>query len=212
MEQRLRRRNFPQTPRDDGVRDRAVGPDIWATTRLALPLAWEPLDHEPDGALRAQAEQSNAAILGHLLQEIELDATLRAPDEALAAALLPLRAKLDLLVDMVARLSYREVLLPPVRDVELAATRIAWDDEKAPAAEAWIRIALFLHPIIREPIVAFAHPPRVEPVPATRLFRIDADFFDFSERNYSDLARFAFVVQRRRRTQSRLETTGRAAW
>ncbi len=85
---------------------------------LALPINSDRLCQPPSRAACDAAEQSNASVFGFLLQEVDLQAISRPTDERLAAAVAPLRIKLDMLIDMTARLSYREVALPPVCEVE----------------------------------------------------------------------------------------------
>jgi len=59
---------------------------------------------------------SNDTIIGFLLHGIEAEASLRSGDEKLTEALAPLRAKLDIIIEMLGRLSYRDTKLPPRRE------------------------------------------------------------------------------------------------
>ena len=94
--------------------------------RLALPLAWEPLDRMPTAAAREAAQWSNAGIVRFLLHEIDVNAALRPAEERLAEALAPIHTKLDMIVEVLGRVAYREIALPPRRDIELSLDRIAW--------------------------------------------------------------------------------------
>src|SRR5712691_5552191 len=94
-------------------------------SRLALPVSWEPLDRAPSPEDCDRAAWSNAGILGFLLHGIEIEAAQRPTDERLAEALAPLRIKLDIVIEMLGRLTYRDVALPPMRDIELGMTRMA---------------------------------------------------------------------------------------
>jgi len=65
-------------------------------SRLALPVSWEALDHEPSPEDCGKVAWSNAGILGFLLHGIEMDAAQRPADERLAEALAPLPISTDL--------------------------------------------------------------------------------------------------------------------
>ena len=65
-------------------------------------------------------------------------------------ARLPLRAKLDLVIEMLSRLSYRDVTLPELCEVELGLDRIAWSSPQPMAAGTWLRLQLFFHDAYRE--------------------------------------------------------------
>src|ERR1700735_2738421 len=95
-------------------------------SRLALPMSWEALDGAPSPEESGKAAWSNAGVLGFLLHGIDLEAAQRPADERLAEALAPLRIKLDTVIEMLGRLTYRDVVLPPVYDIELGMDRIAW--------------------------------------------------------------------------------------
>src|SRR5215469_14046570 len=93
---------------------------------LTIPICIDGLCHPPSQATREVVDRSNASVLGFLLQEVDLDAMPRPADERLVEALAPLRVKLDTLIDMVGRLSYRDIKLPPACEIELGSARIAW--------------------------------------------------------------------------------------
>jgi hypothetical protein len=94
-------------------------------SRLALPVSWEVLDGAPSPEDCGKTAWSNAGVLSFLLHGIEVDAAQRPADERLAEALAPLRIKLDTIIEMLGRLTYRDVALPPVHDIELGMDRIA---------------------------------------------------------------------------------------
>src|SRR5215469_1384252 len=124
-------------------------------SRLALPMAWEPLDGAPSPEEFGKAAWSNAGVLGFLLHGVEIEAAQRPADERLAEALAPLRIKLDIVIEMLGRLAYRDVTLPPVCNIELSMERIAWHSAMPQRAGDWLRIKLYFDPNFPEPIVLY---------------------------------------------------------
>ena len=76
----------------------------------------------------------------------------RTADDRLAMALAPLRTRLDMLIEMVARLTYRDIALPPVVPVALSQSRIIWHSRQHWHRGDWLRLELYFHPIFREAV------------------------------------------------------------
>jgi hypothetical protein len=183
-------------------RDREMFP-----SRLVLPFFSNRLSDPPSRELREAAERSNAGIIGFLLQGVDLEAMPRPADERLTEALAPLRTKLDMLIDMLVRLSYRDRELPPVCDIELGRTQIAWRSLRPAQRGDWFRVELYFHPKFREPIVVFAQVSGcVEHSPGEGC-RIEADLVRMSEGTVESLARLAFLTQRHQQAQAHVRTT-----
>ena len=87
---------------------------------------------------------------------IEMEAAQRPADERLAEALAPLRLKLDIVIEMLGRLTYRDVTLPAVRDIELGMDRIAWHSPRPLGVGEWLRLKLYFDPNFLEPVVLYA--------------------------------------------------------
>ncbi len=120
--------------------------------RLVLPFGWECLDQAPSAEAREAAAAANAGVVRFLLHETDLSAASHPGDERLVEALTPIRIKLDTVIEMLGRLSYRDTALPPRRSLELSLDRIAW---RAPAplpVGAWLRTRLYFHPTFLEPV------------------------------------------------------------
>jgi hypothetical protein len=127
------------------------------SSRLVLPVSLERLDCPPSREVRDAVERSNANVLGFLLLEVDLEARPRSADERIVEALAPLRIKLDMIIDMLERLSYRNVELPPLSDIELSSTRIVWVSTLPLQPGDWLRVKLYFHPLFREPVVLFGN-------------------------------------------------------
>lgn len=169
-------------------------------SRLALPVSWEVLDHEPSPEDCGKAAWSNAGILGFLLHGIEMDAAQRPADERLAEALAPLRIKLDIVIEMLGRLTYRDVTLPAVRDIELGMDRIAWRSPLPLNVGDWLRLKLYFDPNFLEPIVLYAH------VASTMAedgggCSVQAELAETSLETEEAVTRLAFLAQRRQLAQ-----------
>jgi hypothetical protein len=169
-------------------------------SRLALPVSWEALDHAPSPEDCGKAAWSNAGILGFLLHGIEMEAAQRPADERLAEALGPLRIKLDIVIEMLGRLTYRDVTLPAVRDIELGMDRIAWHSPSPLSAGDWLRLKLYFDPNFLEPIVLYAHIASAMPEDDGGCF-VQAELAETSIETEEAVARLAFLAQRRQLAQ-----------
>jgi hypothetical protein len=154
---------------------------------------------------------TNAGILGFLLHGIEVEAAQRPADERLAEALAPLRIKLDTVIEMLSRLTYRDVVLPPVYDIELGMDRIAWHSPVRLRAGEWLRIKLYFDPNFLEPIVLYGHVASAIPDDATGGCAVQAELAETSLETEEAVARLAFLAQRRQlaRRPQQAARTGR---
>jgi len=57
-----------------------------------------------------------------------------------------------MIIDMLGRLSYRDVELPPLCEIELGPTLVSWVSAFPQSPGNWLRIKLYLDPIFREAI------------------------------------------------------------
>lgn len=169
-------------------------------SRLALPVSWEALDRAPSAEDCGKAAWSNAGILGFLLHGIEIDAAQRPADERLAEALAPLRIKLDIVIEMLGRLTYRDVTLPAVRDIELGMDRIAWHSPQPLKASDWLRLKLYFDPNFLEPIVLYARVASAMSEDDGGCF-VQAELAETSLETEEAVARLAFLAQRRQLAQ-----------
>jgi hypothetical protein len=174
--------------------------------RVALPLAWELLDRMPTAAARESAQWSNAGIVRFLLHEIDVNAALRPAEERLAEALAPIHTKLEMIIEVLGRLAYRELALPPPRDVELSLDRIAWRSPKPLKLGGWVRLKLFFHPTFLEPIVLYARVAYCGEAEGEAGCPVQAEIDEMPEATGESFARLAFLAQRRQRAE-RLPST-----
>jgi hypothetical protein len=171
------------------------------SSRFELPLAWDLLDQPPSVQRRERADQANAGVLAFLLQGVDLDAGPRPADEQLAQALLPLRIKLDMIIDLLARHSYRDIELPPPREIAFDASHIAWEAPLPFRSGDWLRIRMYFHPTFREPIIVFGKVAEATGNGPGAGYGIRAELAGMPERILGDLSRLAFQIQRRQRAQ-----------
>jgi hypothetical protein len=181
-------------------------------SRLDLPLAWEVLDGPPSGPMHEAAARLNANNLAFLLHGIDIEAAPRTADEQLAEALAPIRIKLDIIIGMLARLSYRAVELPPCCSIELGERQIAWLSARPLRPAAWLRIAIYFDTTFREPIVVFAQVTGSVAHGADGQYRNEATLAQIAEPVIGDLARLALLVQRRQRTRRGIDMGARRTW
>jgi hypothetical protein len=169
-------------------------------SRLALPVSWETLESAPTPEDCGKAAWSNAGVLGFLLHGIEIDAAQRPADERLAEALAPLRIKLDIVIEMLGRLAYRDVGLPPVSNIELGMDRMAWHSPTPLRVGDWLRIRLYFDPNFLEPIVLYGHVASAIPDEASGC-AVQAELTETSLETEEAVARLAFLAQRRQLAQ-----------
>jgi hypothetical protein len=177
-------------------------------SRLALPMSWEALDRAPLPEECDRAAVGNSGVLGFLLHGVDLDAAQRPSDENLLEALAPLRIKLDIVIEMLGRLTYRDVVLPPVRDIELGTSRIAWHSPKPVQSGAWLLIKLYFDPKFLDPIVLYGRVASALEDATTGGCGIQAELAEFAPETEEAFTRLAFLAQRRQLAQ-RAAATGR---
>jgi hypothetical protein len=177
-------------------------------SRLVLPLRSERLDAPPSVEVRQAVERSNAGVLGFLLQGVDLDALPRPADERLVEAFAPIRMKLDTIIDMLTRLSYRDVELPPLCELELGLSQIAWLSATSLEREDWTRIELYFHPMFREPIIAFGKVTGSVEQSRDEGFRIEMELIEMPEMIGQGLARLALLTQRHQQARYPGRTAG----
>lgn len=170
-------------------------------SRLALPIAWEGLDRAPTADDRDRASAANAGVIGFLLHGVDLDAAHRPSDEGLAEALQPLRVKLDILIEMVGRLTYRGLALPPIRDIELGIGRIAWHSPAPLATGEWLQIKLYFDTTFLEPVVIYGRVASAIGDDATGGCAVQAELVETPPETEEAFARLAFLAQRRQLAQ-----------
>jgi hypothetical protein len=171
------------------------------SSRLVIPASCERLAQSPSREIREAIERSNTGVLAFLLQGVDLEAMHRPADEHLAEALAPLRTKLDMLIDMLGRLSYRDVELPPLCEIELSSTLISWISALPQSPGDWLRIKLYFDPIFREAIMMLGEVSSCAASGEGSDWRIRAELCEVSEGVGENIARLALLTQRRQRTQ-----------
>lgn len=171
------------------------------SSRLVIPLSWEPVAGPPSAAALDALEQQNRGVLEVLLQRIDLDAAPRAADERLAEALVPIRLKLDLIIEMLSRLSYRDVVLPEPREIEVGLDQIAWSSPQPLVVGDWLVLRLYFNGAYREPVALLGRVVDCMPGGRNGGWHIEAALSKMSEAISESFARLVFFEHRRRLAQ-----------
>ncbi|MGH7092502.1 MAG: hypothetical protein ACREFB_03070 [Stellaceae bacterium] len=166
-------------------------------SRLSLPFGWDALDQAPTAKARATAEWSNAGTVRFLLHEIDLGAAVRPAEERLVEALAPIHARLDMIIEMLGRLSYRDIEVPPRCAVELSLVRIGWQSPAALPIDGWVRCKLYFHPVFLEPVVLYGRVAFCGPADPRTGCEVQADLDEMPPATGEALVRLAFLTQRR---------------
>ncbi|MGH6988580.1 MAG: hypothetical protein ACREFD_02105 [Stellaceae bacterium] len=197
----------PGTPRADRAPHRAGGEDRPTfSLALRLPIEWQVLDGAPSDALLDRLEHANEGVLDLLFKSVDLGAP-PTEDEALAEALRPLQLKIDMLIEMVARLAYQAQPLPAPREVELGLSRLAWSGPEALTPDSWLLAKLYFHDIFREPVTLAGRVASAQRDPLNGGERVEIELANLSDALSESFARLVFLEHRRRRAHG----SGRAA-
>lgn len=176
-------------------------------SRIALPVSWEVLNRPPSSDDFGKVGWSNAGVLGFLLHNVDLDAAQRPADEHLAEALAPLRIKLDVVIEMLGRLSFRGAELPPVAIIELGANRMSWHAPELFEAGAWLRIKLYFDPNFLEPIVLFGQVASAIKDDTGAGGLVQVELAETTLETEEAVARLTFLAQRRQLAQRSSQAT-----
>jgi hypothetical protein len=162
---------------------------------LTVPFESRELDGPPSEDKLDQLEHANSSVLAMLLKGADLGAA-PVEDEALAEALEPIRVKLDMVVEMVARLSYRDLVLPEARAVEVGLSHLRWIQAESLPVGGWLVSRIYFHDVFREPVTLAG---RVAAATADRdgQFRIEVDLAQMSDALAESLGRLVFLEHRR---------------
>jgi hypothetical protein len=171
-------------------------------------MSWEALAEAPTPEDCHAASSVNTGVISFLLHGIDLDAAQRPMDESLAEALLPLRIKLDILIGMVGRLTYRGITLPPTRDIELGMGRMAWHSPGPLDVGKWLRIKLYFDPNFLEPLVIYARVTSALPDEATGGCGVQAEPVETPPETEEAFTRLTFLAQRRQLAQRAAQAQG----
>ena len=121
------------------------------SSRLVIPLSWEPVEGPPSAAALDALEQQNRGVLDVLLQRIDLDA---APRPRMSGSPKPGADPPE------ARshhrdaepLDYRDIILPEPREIEVGLDQIAWSSPEPLATGQWLLLRLYFSGAYREPV------------------------------------------------------------
>jgi hypothetical protein len=128
------------------------------------------------------------------------------PDERLAAAVAPLRLKLDMLIEMIARVCYRGVALPRSCEVELGRRCVVWTSQHQWKPGDWARLSLYFDSWFREPIALFARVSECAEQSREHGWRITAELVEPLASTGERLARLALLTRRQQQTGRRAST------
>jgi hypothetical protein len=171
--------------------------------QLTLPISSERLPEPPSREIGEAVARSNASVLAFLSQEIELAAMPRTADDRLAMALAPLRTRLAMLIEMVARLTYRDIALPPVVPVALSPSRIIWHSRQHWRRGDWLRLDLYFHPIFREAVSLLLQVTDCVKGEREEFWQVEGSLVEMPGSTREGMTRLAFLTHRQQRARHR---------
>jgi hypothetical protein len=122
-----------------------------------ISLSWKPADHDLDQTHLAMVSASNeaflraVAILGDGWPGKELPES----GSSLGAEGARLDLKLNLVLDLVATLVYRELDIPEARAVKVSSTGVAWRGESVPAPGEQVFLELYIQRGLPKPLCCY---------------------------------------------------------
>ena len=142
---------------DEKIADDDPQPGEGLTYSDNISLSWKPADHELDQTHLAMVSASNeaflraVAILGDGWPGKEI------PDagSSLGAEVARLDLKLNLLLDLVGTLVYRELDIPEARAVRVSSNGVAWHGEHVPAPGQQVFLELFIQRGLPKPLCCY---------------------------------------------------------
>jgi hypothetical protein len=167
---------------------------------LTLPVEWETVADAPGAELLERLERANGTVLGTLLKGVDLG-TPPIADDALAEALEPLRVKLDMIAEMVARLLYRDQPLPAPRAIELGLSHILWSQAEPLHPDSWLLSKIYFSDLVRDPVTLAGRVKSCVPGPSQRGWNIEVDLAAMGEDVSESFARLVFLEHRRQLAQ-----------
>jgi hypothetical protein len=170
---------------------------------LMLPISSERLSDQPSREIAEAVARSNASVLAFLSQEVELAAMPRTADDRLATALAPLHTRLDMLIEMVARLAYRDIALPPVVPVALSPSRIIWHSRQHWGRGDWLRLELYFHPIFRESVSLLLQVTGCTEGEQEEFWQVEGSLVEMADSTREGMTRLAFLTHRQQQAWRR---------
>ena len=163
---------------------------------LALPTEREVIAGPPSGEMLDRLERSNGTVLATLLKCADLGKP-PVEDEALTDALEPLRVKIDMMIEMLARLSYRGMTLPDPRPIELGLVHIRWSQPDPLPVDSWLLSKIYFHDTYREPVALAGRVTSCDPAQSDGARNIEVDLVEMSDGLSESFARLVFLEHRR---------------
>jgi len=119
-------------------------------------LAWRRVEQLPDEARLAAVNESNEAFLRAVSVIGAFPGEYAEEEVASSQEVARLDLKINLLLELVSQLIYRQVDMPPRRLVTISTTHIAWRDEAPPAAGDTLFVQVYIEHGTPKPLSFYA--------------------------------------------------------
>lgn len=184
-----------------------MGAEEYLTVPLHLPLEWRPLNTVVEMAEGSLA-QASLRVLNLAMTLSERSSTLSEESTGLELEVFNLQRRVQLLTELLAQATIANLQQPARVDVALSAASVEWIATDAILGTGLV--ALWLHPVVAEPLLLPAKITAVTAAPAAR-FRVTAQLLPISEASEAALDRYIFQQHRRAVAEARLERRQRYA-
>lgn len=169
----------------------------------ALPLGWRIVNHDVSTAEILSACQSNERVLRgfSVLDEHRTEGSDDEHGHHGAHDPSRLEFKLNLLLDMVARLLAEHVAIPAAAPVKMSGSGIRWRSPSVPPLGSTVSVDLYLNRLYPTPITFYGEVTQVEP--DGEEFQVEMIYRDMSDSLRSWLEKLIFRHHRRQIAHSR---------
>ncbi len=142
----------------------------------------------------------------HAIEALEASGLRRAdPDNGVEVEMQRLETKLNLALDLLGTLLEQAVPRPESCEVDLDTKSASWTTYKAPKINSRGRLALYLHPLLAQPVIFPGVIASVEPVSTGDGYQIKCDFDPMPDDINDAYVAFVFRGHRRAVAELRLQ-------
>lgn len=167
-----------------------------------IPLSWQEAEGGVSNAERLRTHDANERVLRCLAALDEYHTETPDEDQGHGSQdLARVEFKINLLLDLVARVVVHHMSVPDPVPVRIGAAAIQWETHSAPPLGQYLRVDLYLNPKYPSPVTLFGVVRGVDPTEAG--YQVEMSYRDMSETVQGWIEKLIFRQHRRLVAQAR---------